>query len=112
MKKNRIVETDIKDSQALLDTLQDHVRESRRFSIARSDFQGVTLHTRANWATWGAKIRCELSPLKAGATLTLTWSPDVPTTLIEYGQAKRDLDRVEEWLIRGAAKDDRSDRSD
>ena len=75
------------------------VRHSKRFADRSLDGWSAVLTCKPNMWTWGGKITLTFSPTSPTSTAVhARWEPDVPTTLITWGQGKRDI-RELLWLI-------------
>lgn len=74
--------------------------ERAAFQLPRMTVTGIwadraEMSAATNWKSFGADIVLTFEPLDAGSTRVLaTSTPQVPTTLIDYGQGKSDVSDV------------------
>ncbi|WP_458111286.1 hypothetical protein M1D88_13145 [Arthrobacter sp. R1-13] len=78
-------------ADALRDRIDSVVNSHQRFSRTKTVADGVNVYVRANIWTWGEVIELRFTPVDQATSVTATCSPRLKTTLIDYGQAGKDL---------------------
>jgi hypothetical protein len=78
-------------ADALRDRIDSVVNNHQKFSRTKTVADGVNVYVRANIWTWGEVIELRFTPAGQATSVTATCTPRLKTTLIDYGQAGKDL---------------------
>jgi hypothetical protein len=70
-----------------------------RYKLVELSPNRVVLTARMNWRTWGLRITLFLTEDASGhTTIDALCEPRVGTTLVDYGQGKKDLRRILDFI--------------
>lgn len=90
-----VVET---SADVLLQRLESGLAGQRRFTLLERTTREVRVSARPSWAAWGARITVRVTPAGTASLVRVRWEPTVPTTVVTWGQARRDLHALEQML--------------
>ncbi len=64
--------------------------------VEQLDGQGmrIAVRTRRTWRSWGESVTADLHPDAKGSTLSLVSRPILRSTVVDYGQGRRNVRRV------------------